>query len=164
MPLCDWFQPSGTIDGIERRGGDRKPARGTAAQRASAVDGSDNWQRSRDWHHVPMPKRNGAGIALLADDTRRQIVALLALRPCRPAGIARAIGLSRPATSRQLRLLAEAGLVRGDRSWIDGRGILYRIDPDAHGRITAWLAGTEVARGPEADRTASRGGGWSADS
>jgi DNA-binding transcriptional ArsR family regulator len=111
-----------------------------------------------------MPKRNGTGIALLADDTRRRIIAHLALRPSRPTGIARAIGLSRPATSRQLRLLSGAGLIRGDRSWVDGRGIVYRIDPDAHGRITAWLAGTEVGLRPDADRTASPGVGRSAGS
>lgn len=91
-----------------------------------------------------MPKRNGTGIALLADETRRRIIALLAVRPCRPATIATVIRLSRPATSRQLRILREAGLVRAVPSWVDGRGIVYHLDPDARGRITAWLAGTEV--------------------
>jgi len=92
-----------------------------------------------------MPKRHGIGIALLADETRRRIVAMLAIKPCRPSTIAAELGLSRPAISRQLRLLAEGGLVRATRSHIDGRGFVYRIDPAAHGRITAWLAGTEVA-------------------
>ncbi len=91
-----------------------------------------------------MPRRNGIRIALLADDTRRSIVALLAVRPRRPSAIANEIGRSRPATSRQLSLLHHAGLVRRVRSRIDGRGYVYSIDPDAHGRITAWLAGTEV--------------------
>jgi DNA-binding transcriptional ArsR family regulator len=97
-----------------------------------------------------MPKRMGSGIALLADETRRRIVAEIALRPLRPAAIASAIGLSRPATSRQLRLLREAGLVRAIPSRIDRRGTLYLIEPLAHGRITAWLAGTEVAARPAA--------------
>ncbi len=91
-----------------------------------------------------MPKRNGTGIALLADPTRRKIVALLALRPRRPSSIAREIGLSRPATSRQLRLLREAGLIRIVRVLLEGRAVLYAIDDRQHGRITAWLAGTEV--------------------
>jgi DNA-binding transcriptional ArsR family regulator len=91
-----------------------------------------------------MPKQNGIGIALLADPTRRQIVALLALRPRRPSVIAREIGLSRPATSRQLRLLREAGLIRIVPARLEGRAVLYAIDPCSHGRITAWLAGTEV--------------------
>ena len=92
-----------------------------------------------------MPKRNGTGIALLADPTRRRIVAMLAIKPCRPSTIASELGMSRPAISRQLRLLVHEGLVKSARSYIDGRGLVYRIDPAAHGRITAWLAGTEVA-------------------
>ncbi len=91
-----------------------------------------------------MARRNGTGIALLADETRRRIVALLAAQPRRSSAIAAELGLSRPATSRQLRLLEEAGLIWAFRSRLDGRGIVYRINPSAHGRIIAWLAGTEV--------------------
>jgi DNA-binding transcriptional ArsR family regulator len=91
-----------------------------------------------------MPKRNGTGIALLADPTRRRIVALLALRPRRPSAIAHEIGRSRPAVSRQLRLLREAGLIRVLVVPFDGRTVLYAIDSRQHGRITAWLAGTEI--------------------
>jgi DNA-binding transcriptional ArsR family regulator len=93
-----------------------------------------------------MPKRNGSGIALLADPTRRRLVALLAIRPRRPSGLAAEIGLSRPATARQLHLLEEAGLIRASRFMIDRRSVLYAIDPRMHGPITAWLAGTEIAR------------------
>ncbi len=89
-------------------------------------------------------KRNGSGIALLADETRRQIVALLALGTRRPSALAREVGISRPAMSRQLHLLEEAGLIRAAPSWIDGRGKAYSLDPGAHRRITAWLAGTGV--------------------
>jgi DNA-binding transcriptional ArsR family regulator len=93
-----------------------------------------------------MPRRNGPGIELLADPTRRRIVALLAVRALRPSSIASEIGLSRPATSRQLKLLREAGLVLAAQSLADRRAILYRLDPKAQGQITAWLAGTGVAR------------------
>lgn len=93
-----------------------------------------------------MPGRMGSGIALLADLTRRRIIALLALHPNPPSVIAERIGLSRPATSRQLRLLRDVGLVRAMRSYIDGRSFLYMIHPARHGQITAWLAGTEVGR------------------
>lgn len=93
-----------------------------------------------------MPGRRGTGIALLADPTRRRIVALLAIRPHRSSAVAERIGLSRPATSRQLRLLLEEGLVRATAWLPDGRGVLYSINPPRHGAITAWLAGTEVAR------------------
>ena len=93
-----------------------------------------------------MPKRNGAGIELLADPTRRRIIAAVAVRPMRPSVLATELGLSRPATTRQLNLLCDAGLVRASRSEADGRVRLYRIEPRAHGPITAWLAGTDVGR------------------
>jgi DNA-binding transcriptional ArsR family regulator len=93
-----------------------------------------------------VPKRNGQGIELLADRTRRRIIAALALRPRRPSSLAREIGLSRPATTRQLHLLRDAGLIRSGRSPADGRVILFSIERAQHGRITAWLAGTEIVR------------------
>jgi DNA-binding transcriptional ArsR family regulator len=91
-----------------------------------------------------MPQRIGSGIALLADPTRRSIIAAIALRPRRPSLLAGHLGLSRPAISRQLRLLEVAGLVVGHDVPGDGRGVLYTINPRRHGAITAWLAGTEV--------------------
>ena len=97
-------------------------------------------------HHSPMPKLNGSGIDLLADPTRRRIIALIAINQGRPSKIAKEIGRSRPATSRQLRLLAHAGLVRVGRDPSDGRKRYYMIDPMRLGQITAWLAGTEIGR------------------
>lgn len=93
-----------------------------------------------------MPKRNGPGIELLADPTRRRIIAALAVCPRRPSGLATELGLSRPAMSRQLHLLRDAGLIRRNRSLFDGRVLLYSMDPRSHGPITAWLAGTDVGR------------------
>jgi DNA-binding transcriptional ArsR family regulator len=91
-----------------------------------------------------MPKRNGPGIELLADPTRRQIIAALALGPRRPTSLAKEIGLSRAATIRQLLLLRDAGLVRTLPSYLDRRAVLYGIDPSSRGPITAWLGGTEI--------------------
>jgi len=91
-----------------------------------------------------MPKRAAEGIELLADPTRRRIVALIAGRVRHPADIAGALGLSRPATSRQLRLLTEAGLLRWDRSPIDGRSRIYVIDAAMKEGIIAWLAGVDL--------------------
>lgn len=71
-----------------------------------------------------MPRRAAEGIELLADPTRRRILALIAGRVRHPADIAEALGLSRPATSRQLRLLTEAGLLRWTWSSIDRRSRL----------------------------------------
>jgi DNA-binding transcriptional ArsR family regulator len=93
-----------------------------------------------------MPKRNGSGIDLLADPTRRRIVALLALAHHRPSKLAAEIGLSRPATSRQLRLLARAGLISARRGYVDRRTVVYYIEPVRLGQIAAWLASTEVGR------------------
>lgn len=48
--------------------------------------------------------------------------------------------------TRQLNLLREAGLVSARRSTLDGRVVIYSVEPRAQGPITAWLAGTEVGR------------------
>jgi len=91
-----------------------------------------------------MPRRMAEGIELLADPTRRRIVALIAGRVWHPADIAKAIGLSRPATSRQLRLLAAADLIRWRWSPIDGRSRDYAINPAMLEPILAWLAGVDL--------------------
>jgi DNA-binding transcriptional ArsR family regulator len=93
-----------------------------------------------------MPKRNGHGIDLLADPSRRAIVALLAINIGQPSRIAKEIGLSRSATSRHLRLLREAGLISVKRHFLDKRSFNYFIAQRRLGQITAWLAGTEVGR------------------
>jgi DNA-binding transcriptional ArsR family regulator len=93
-----------------------------------------------------MPRRNGHGIDLLADPTRRAIVALLALGRFRPAMIAADLALSRPAVSRQLGILLDARLISRRRYFLDRRGWMYFIEPHKLGQITAWLAGTEVGR------------------
>jgi DNA-binding transcriptional ArsR family regulator len=92
-----------------------------------------------------MPRRNGSEIALLADPTRRHIIAILAIRPQRPSFLARQLSVSRPAITRQLRLLEAADLVVAHEFEIDRRGVLYSV-PWRHGAITAWLAGTEIGR------------------
>jgi len=118
----------------------------------------DNSRLSVGSHHLRvMPKRNGQGIDLLADPARRAIVSLLALNVARgglhPSKIAKEIGLSRPAISRQLGLLRKAELVSRKRDFIDHRKAMYFIDPKKMGQIAAWLAGTEVARAfPEIPR------------
>ena len=95
-------------------------------------------------HRARVPHRSGSGISLPADPTRRGIVAALATHPIRPSTLPSRLRLSRPALSRQLGLLEEAGLI--DRHSVpgDGRAVLYTINPRRHGAITAWLAGTEV--------------------
>ena len=91
-----------------------------------------------------MPTRMAEGIEMLADPTRRRIVALLAARVWHPSDIAAAIGLGRPAVSRQLRLLTDAGLVRWRWSRVDRRSRDYFIDPMMQAPIIAWLAGVDL--------------------
>jgi DNA-binding transcriptional ArsR family regulator len=92
-----------------------------------------------------MPKRIDGGIALLADSTRRRLIAAIALRPTvRPSKLALLLGLSRSAVSRHLRRLREANLIVPHASYVDGRWISYSVNPDRQGQILAWLAGTEV--------------------
>jgi DNA-binding transcriptional ArsR family regulator len=93
-----------------------------------------------------MPRRTPEGIELLADATRRQIVALIAARIRHPSDLASALGLSRPAVSRQLRLLVLGGLLRWRRSTIDRRSRVYVIDPSMQEPILAWLAGVDLRR------------------
>jgi DNA-binding transcriptional ArsR family regulator len=100
-----------------------------------------------------MPKRNGTGIALLADPTRRRIVQLIAIHPRRPSALARETGRSRPAISRQIRILREAGLIRELPVPHDRRGALLGLNPLQIGRIVAWLAGTEIGLGDELQST-----------
>jgi hypothetical protein len=91
-----------------------------------------------------MPRRTAVGIELLADPTRRAIVALIAGRLRHPADLAKALGLSRPAVSRQLRVLTDAGLLRWTRSTFDARSRVYIIEPSMQGPILAWLAGVDL--------------------
>lgn len=91
-----------------------------------------------------MPRTRAEGIELLADPTRRRIVALIAGKVHRPSDIARTIGISRAAVSRQLRVLTEAGLLRWRWSPLDLRTRHYIIDPAWEGPIIAWLAGVDL--------------------
>ena len=96
----------------------------------------------------------------LADPTRRELVALLAGGEWAAGELADRFPVSRPAISRHLRVLREAGLVR---SRTDGRRRLYALDPRPLREIDEWLEpyrdlwahrldalDTEIARGRRA--------------
>ena len=100
-----------------------------------------------------MPHRNGTGIALLADPTRRRIIGLIAVKPRRPSAIARDLGVHRSTATHQLRPLEEAELIVRRRTLHDGRGVLYLLDPRRIGHVLAWLAGTEIGGPFSADRS-----------
>jgi DNA-binding transcriptional ArsR family regulator len=101
-------------------------------------------------------------LAALADPTRRELVGLLA-RGVRAAGeLAERFPVSRPAISRHLRVLREAGLVTART---EGRRRLYALDPRPLAELDDWLEqyrdlwarrfdalDTELARGRRARR------------
>lgn len=86
--------------------------------------------------------RNPAVYRALADDTRREILALLA-EGARPAGeIAAAFpAISRPAVSKHLGVLREAGLVV-DRA--SGRERVYALDTGPLADVAAYIAALDV--------------------
>ena len=73
----------------------------------------------------------------LADDNRRAILQILLSGP-RPVGdIAAAGGLSQPSTSKHLRVLRDAGLVRVRQ---EAQRRIYVLDPAPMADLDAWLA------------------------
>lgn len=72
----------------------------------------------------------------LADNTRREIVATLVARPMPVTELARQFRVSRPAISRHLRLLKEAGVVEPRP---EGRKNVYFVRTAALREISQWL-------------------------
>lgn len=75
--------------------------------------------------------------SVVADPHRRALLALLLAGP-RPAGdLTRELGLSQPGTSKHLRTLREAGLVRVRA---DAQRRLYELAPGPLAELDQWLA------------------------
>lgn len=74
----------------------------------------------------------------IADPTRRRVLELVRDRELPAGEIAGEFEISRPAVSKHLRVLREAGLVRERR---DGRLHLYRADPEPLQELRGWLDG-----------------------
>jgi DNA-binding transcriptional ArsR family regulator len=72
----------------------------------------------------------------LADPVRRQILVALEERPLAVFSISSRFAVSRPAISKHLRVLSDAGLVSARRS---GKENLYSLEPDALQEVVAWL-------------------------
>lgn len=77
-----------------------------------------------------------ATAAAIADPTRRRVLELVRDRELAAGEIAGEFEISRPAISRHLRVLREAGLVNERR---DGRLRLYRADPKPLAELRSWL-------------------------
>lgn len=101
-------------------------------------------------------------LAALADPVRRALVDLLAGGELAAGELAGRFPVSRPAISRHLRVLREAGLVTARA---EGKRRLYALDPGPLKELDAWLEpyrelwaqrldalDTEIARGRRARR------------
>ena len=102
-------------------------------------------------------------LAALADPVRRELVRLLSRGELAAGELADRFPVSRPAISRHLRVLREAGLVTARA---EGKRRLYALDPRPLREIDDWLEpyrdlwahrldalDTEIARGRRARRT-----------
>jgi DNA-binding transcriptional ArsR family regulator len=88
--------------------------------------------------------------AAVAEPARREVMSALARGDLSAGEIAALFPISRPAVSRHLRVLREAGLVRDE---LVGRRRIYRLDLDGLAPVTAWL--TTLTSGPN-----SGSSGW----
>lgn len=77
----------------------------------------------------------------LADPTRREILELVRGGERSAGDIADRFPVSRPAVSRHLRVLREAGLVKRRKR---AQARLYRLDPGALREVDEWLEGYRV--------------------
>ncbi len=76
--------------------------------------------------------------AVVADPVRRDILVLLANQPTSAGVVAKAFNsISRPAVSRHLRVLREAGLVGAQTQ---GRQQIYAMTTEPLNEITDWIA------------------------
>ncbi|MGE0874099.1 MAG: ArsR/SmtB family transcription factor [Burkholderiales bacterium] len=90
--------------------------------------------------------------AALASLPRRRILAFLSQTALSTADLAGRFGMSAPAVSRHLALLAQAGLVAAERQ---GQRVLYRLNRDALLDALARFASEvdgPLRRGPQAPR------------
>jgi DNA-binding transcriptional ArsR family regulator len=72
----------------------------------------------------------------IADPVRREILLMLRDEPLSAGQIADRFAISRPAVSRHLRVLREAGLVRDTA---DGRRRVYTLVVEPLGELAGWL-------------------------
>ena len=74
--------------------------------------------------------------AALLEPHRRQLLALLRARPHTVGELVSGLGLAQPTTSKHLRVLRDAGLVRVTT---DGPRRIYALDPEPLAQLDEWL-------------------------
>ena len=84
-------------------------------------------------------------LGALADRTRRAVIERLSSGPLRASSLADAMDVSRPAMSKHLRILRDAGLVDPVFDEQDARARVYHLRPATLRTVRAWLDRVEVA-------------------
>lgn len=84
----------------------------------------------------------------IADPTRRRLLDLVAEREHTAGELAAAFTISRPAVSRHLRVLREAGLVRVEPR---SRERVYTLEPRPLSEVDAWLESLRAFWQPRLD-------------
>jgi DNA-binding transcriptional ArsR family regulator len=75
----------------------------------------------------------------LADPSRRGVIDLLRKKPRKASDLADALGLTRPAMSRHLRVLRKSGLVSEEGHDDDARLRIYRLEREPFDDLEGWL-------------------------
>ena len=88
-------------------------------------------------------------LAALADPTRRGVMDLLRLSPRRAGDLADALSTTRPAMSRHLRVLRQAGLVSEESPDSDARARVYRLNRQPFSHLRGWLDEVEAFWGEQ---------------
>ncbi|MBX3192066.1 MAG: winged helix-turn-helix transcriptional regulator [Labilithrix sp.] len=88
-------------------------------------------------------------LVALADPTRRAVVAILRKEPARSSDMADALGASRPAMSKHLRILREAELVEERIQAEDARVRLYQLRRERFAELRTWIEEVEAFWGAE---------------
>lgn len=89
----------------------------------------------------------------VADPARREVISALARGNLSAGEVAALFLVSRPAVSRHLRVLREAGLVRDE---LVGRRRIYRLDLDGLAPVAAWLTTLTSSSASSSDRWPGR--------
>ena len=79
----------------------------------------------------------------LSDPTRRGVIDLLRKAPRRAGDLADALGVSRPAMSKHLRVLRTSGLIEPASDDADARAKIYRLRPEPFSALRDWLEDVE---------------------
>jgi DNA-binding transcriptional ArsR family regulator len=88
-------------------------------------------------------------LAALADPSRRAIVDLLHRQPRQPSEVAEALAISRPAMSKHLRVLREAGIIEQSTPDHDARARTISLCRQPFAHLREWVEEVEAFWGEQ---------------